>query len=372
MGLEEEIEAIEEEIAETPYNKSTEEHIGRLKAKLAEKKEELEKRQSRSGGGGHGYAVEKHGDATVAMVGFPSVGKSTLLNALTNAESEVGSYEFTTLDVTPGMLQFRGANVQLLDVPGLIEGAAAGRGGGKEVLSVVRTADLVLFVLSPYEIEQYDKLSEELYRNKVRLDQEPPRVTVTAKGKGGIDVTASVDLDIDERTVAEICREHGYVNADVTIGEQLDLDRLIDGIQDNREYVPSLVTVNKADLLDEAYVDTVYEQLRERDLDPEEDVIFISAEERKGLEALKEAIWERLDLIRVYMEKPGRGVDYEEPLVVPEGSTIGEACEKLGGRFDERFNFARVSGPSATHDRMQVGRDHELEDEDVLKIVLRR
>ena len=80
MGLEDEIQELEDEIASTPYNKSTEAHIGRLKSKLAEKKEKLEQ-QSGSGGGG-GYGVEKHGDATVALVGFPSVGKSTPLNAL--------------------------------------------------------------------------------------------------------------------------------------------------------------------------------------------------------------------------------------------------------------------------------------------------
>src|SRR6056297_322760 len=168
MGLEEEIDAIEEEIRNTPYNKSTEAHIGRLKSKLAEKKEKLEN-QSGSGGGG-GYAVEKHGDASVALVGFPSVGKSTLVNALTNADSEVGSYEFTTLNVNPGMLEYNGADIQILDVPGLIEGAAGGRGGGQEVLSVVRTADLIVFMVSVFEIDQYDRLREELYKNKIRLD----------------------------------------------------------------------------------------------------------------------------------------------------------------------------------------------------------
>jgi ribosome-interacting GTPase 1 len=371
MGLEEEIEALQEEIAETPYNKSTEAHIGRLKAKLAEKKEELEKRQQQSGGGSGGYAVEKHGDATVALVGFPSVGKSTLLNALTNAESETGAYEFTTLDVNPGMLQYNGANVQLLDVPGLIEGAASGRGGGKAVLSVVRTADLVLFVLSPFELQQYDRLREELYDNKVRLDTEPPRVSITRKGKGGIDVTASDAFSIDEATVADVLREQGYVNADVSIGGNPDIDEIIDGVMDNREYIPSLVAVNKADLIDRSYLDTVYEGLRERDVDPEE-AVFISAEEGKGLEGLKERLWERLDLIRVYMDKPGRGVDYEEPLVLWAGSTVEDACEKLGGEFDERFRFARVSGPSAKHDRQQVGAEHVLEDEDVLKLVLRK
>jgi ribosome-interacting GTPase 1 len=367
MGLEEDIEEIEQEIRETPYNKSTEAHIGRLKAKLAEMKEKLERQQS-SSGGGPGYAVEKHGDATVALVGFPSVGKSTLLNALTNADSETGSYEFTTLDVNPGMLKYRGANIQLLDVPGLIEGAASGRGDGQEVLSVVRTADLVIFLLSAFEIDQYERLSEELYKNGIRLDTEPPRVSVRPKAKDGISVNSSVDLDLEESTVTSILREHGYANADVTIGEQVDLDRLIDGIRDNRVYLPSLVTVNKVDLIEPDYAETVNENLREHDIDPD-DAVFISAEEEKGLDALRERIWSDLGLIRIYMDKPGRGVDYDEPLILFEGATVEDACEKLGGEFADRFRFARVSGPSAKHDEQQVGLDHELADEDVLRIL---
>lgn len=368
MGLEEEIQELRDEIAETPYNKSTEAHIGRLKSKLAEKKEELAKRQASSGGGG-GYHVEKHGDATVALVGFPSVGKSTLLNALTNAESETGDYEFTTLDVNPGMLDHKGASIQMLDVPGLIEGAASGRGGGQEVLSVVRAADLIVFVLSAFEIDQYERLSTELYKNKIRVDQEPPRVSVTGKGKGGIDVTASVDLDLDEETIQDIVREHGYVNADVTINEQVDIDQLIDGIMDNRVYLPSLVTVNKADLLDPGYVDTVKGELRDHDIDPEE-AIFISAQEEKGLDSLVEQIWQELGLIRVYMDKPGRGVDYEEPLILDAGDTVEDAVEKLG--FTDRYRMSRVTGPSAQHEDQQVGLDHELQDEDILRLVLRK
>ncbi|MDY6818282.1 MAG: GTP-binding protein [Halobacteriales archaeon] len=369
MGLEEEIEELREEIRETPYNKSTEAHIGRLKAKLAEKKEQLENQSS--AGGGHGYAVEKTGDATVALVGFPSTGKSTLLNALTNAESEVGEYEFTTLEVNPGMLQYNGANIQLLDVPGLIEGAAGGRGGGQEVLSVVRTADLVLFMVSVFEIQQYARLREELYANKVRVDQEPPKVSISEKGRGGIRITASEELDLDRSTIKDVLREHGIVNADISIRENLDIDRLIDGVMDNRVYLPSIVAVNKADLIDEDYLPTVKEELREQGIDPAE-VVYISAKEELGLGELKEAIWDGLGLIRIYMDKPGRGVDYEEPLVLRSGSTVRDACEKLGGKFTKQFRFARVSGPSAKHDEQQVGLDHELADEDVLRILTRR
>ncbi|PSQ42319.1 GTP-binding protein [Halobacteriales archaeon QS_9_68_42] len=370
MGLEEEIEALEQEIAETPYNKSTEKHIGRLKAKLSEKKEELERRQS-SGSGGGGYAVEKHGDATVALVGFPSVGKSTLLNALTNAESEVGSYEFTTLDVNPGMLEYNGANIQLLDVPGLIEGAAENRGGGRAVLSVVRTADLVLFVLSAFEIDQYERLDEELYKNKVRLDTEPVQVNVRKKHKGGINLTTSDRVSLDDETIMEVLRQYDYINADVTIRKDLTIDQLVDALQDNREYLPSAVAVNKVDLIEPDYLETVEENLHAHDIDPEE-AVFISAEAERGLGSLKETIWDELGLMRVYMDKPGRGVDREEPLVLTEGATVENALEKLGGSFDQRFRFARVTGPSAKHDEQQVGRDHELEDEDVLRIVARK
>jgi ribosome-interacting GTPase 1 len=369
MGLEEEIEEIREEIANTPYNKSTEAHIGRLKSKLAQKKEKLQNQTS--AGGGHGYAVEKTGDATVALVGFPSVGKSTLVNALTNADSEVGEYEFTTLNVNPGMLKYNGANIQILDVPGLIEGAAGGRGGGKEVLSVVRTADLVCFILSAFEIDQYERLSEELYNTKVRVDEEPPRVTIRGKIKDGIKVTSTVEQDVSEDAIKDVLREHGYVNADVNLGEKLDLDRLIDGVMDNRVYLPSMVAVNKADLIDRDYKPTVDENLRDIGIDPDE-AVFISAEEEKGLEALKEKMWDELGLIRVYMDKPGRGIDWDEPLVIPEGSTIEDAMRHLGGDFEDRFRFARVSGPSAKHDEQQVGTSHELADEDVLKLILRK
>ncbi len=369
MGLEEEVEALREEISDTPYNKSTESHIGRLKAKLAEKKEKLQNQSS--AGGGEGYAVEKTGDATVAFVGFPSVGKSTLLNSLTAAESEVGSYDFTTLNVNPGMLQYNGANIQLLDVPGLIEGAAHGRGGGQEVLSVVRAADLVVFVLSVFEIDQYDRLKTELYENKIRLDSTPPSISIAKKGRGGIRVTSSADQDISENVIKEVLRERGYVNANVTLREKVDIDRLIDGIMDNRVYIPSMVTVNKVDLIEHDYAEKVRGELRDHDIDPDESV-FISAEKEKGLDALREKIWTELGLMRIFMDKPGRGVDYEEPLVLPHGSTIEDACNYLGGELGQRFRFARVSGPSAKHDEQQVGVEHELADGDVLRLILRK
>ncbi|HET6403871.1 MAG TPA: GTPase, partial [Candidatus Thermoplasmatota archaeon] len=139
MTVDEQIKAIEEEIAKTQYNKATQGHIGKLKAKLARLREEQEKRAAAGGGGGGGYDVKKSGMASVALVGFPSVGKSTLLNKLTGTESEVAAYAFTTLTCIPGMMRHKHADIQILDLPGLIRGAAGGKGRGREVISVVRT-----------------------------------------------------------------------------------------------------------------------------------------------------------------------------------------------------------------------------------------
>lgn len=102
---------------------ATEYHLGLLKAKLAKYRSQLLE-PSKKGEKGEGFDVLKSGDARVALIGFPSVGKSTLLSTLTKTESEAANYEFTTLTCIPGVIEYKGANIQLLDLPGIIEGAA--------------------------------------------------------------------------------------------------------------------------------------------------------------------------------------------------------------------------------------------------------
>lgn len=67
-----------------------------------------------------GFDVAKTGDARVGFVGFPSVGKSTLLSNLAGVYSEVAAYEFTTLTTVPGVIRYKGAKIQLLDLPGWV------------------------------------------------------------------------------------------------------------------------------------------------------------------------------------------------------------------------------------------------------------
>ena len=137
---------LEEELRTTKYNKRTEHAIGLLKAKIARLREEIEKERKKARKKGKGFSIKKTGDATVVLVGFPSVGKSTLLNKLTNAKSKVGAYDFTTLNTIPGTMEYENAKIQIIDIPGLILGASTGSGRGKEVLSAVRVADLIIII----------------------------------------------------------------------------------------------------------------------------------------------------------------------------------------------------------------------------------
>src|SRR5204862_6889634 len=123
MGLPEKIKQIEEEMKKTQINKHTEHHIGLLKAKLARVRAELE--ASTSKGGGPAFEIRKGGDATVVLIGIPSVSKSTILNRLTNAKSKVAAYAVTTLTVVPGVLRLCGGHSQIVDLPAVVSGAAS-------------------------------------------------------------------------------------------------------------------------------------------------------------------------------------------------------------------------------------------------------
>ena len=144
MSLVSKIEDIEAEIKRTQVNKATMAHLCGLRAKLAKYKRELMEPSSGGGGGpGAGFDVRSTGDARIGFIGFPSVGKSTLLTSLTDVVSEAAAYEFTTLTCIPGIKFWRGAKIQLLDLPGIIEGAKDGKGRGKQVIAVAKTCSCI-------------------------------------------------------------------------------------------------------------------------------------------------------------------------------------------------------------------------------------
>ena len=366
-GLEDTIKELEDELQRTPYNKATSKHIGRVKAKIAKLREDAVNRAMKSSGGGEGYSVKKSGDATVVLVGFPSTGKSTLLNKLTGTESEVAAYAFTTLTVVPGALEYKGAKIQILDIPGLIAGAAMGKGRGKEVIGVVRSADMIVILVDVFNQGHVDVLMKELYDAGIRINQPKPDITIKKSSHGGVRVhkVGTLELNIDE--IRAILSEQKLMNADILIRGGATQDDLIDAMMGSRVYIPAFIAVNKVDLIDPVQVDEIESDLTERFGMPP---AMISAHTGYHMEELKEQIYQALGFMRVFLRPQGEEADLEEPLIVRSGSTIEDVCRKLHRDFVDRFRYARVWGDLVKHPGQRVGLPYSLHDGDILQIII--
>ncbi|MBW3004849.1 GTP-binding protein [Candidatus Woesearchaeota archaeon] len=354
------IKELEAELKKTQYNKATEHHFGVVKAQIAKLREKIEKQASKKTAGA-GFAVKKSGDATVVLLGFPSVGKSTLLNAITKAKSKIGAYEFTTLDVIPGLLEYNFAKIQILDIPGIISGAAAGKGRGREILSMVRNSDLVLILVDAKHPEHYKKILKEIYDANVRVNQEKPDVKIKKKAKGGISIGSTVKLGISRKTIQDILKELKLNNADVVIRSKIDIDTFIDAIEGNRNYIPALTVITK--------IDSVSEDRRKKLIKEIKPDLVVSAEQGEGIPELKEAVFQKLNLMRLYMKEVGKNPDLEEPMIVRRGITIEGVCRNIHRDFVNKFKYAKIWGKSAKFPGQVFHRlDKVLEDGDIIEI----
>lgn len=363
MGIPEKIKRIEDEMRRTQINKATEHHIGLLKAKLAKLRREQDEARSRGGGSSVGYDIKKSMDATVVLIGLPNVGKSTLLNKLTNSKSKVGEYQFTTLTVVPGVMEHNGALIQILDLPGIIEGASKGKGIGKRVLSVARSADLVLFILDISQPEVLPLLVKEIRGIGMRPDEKPPNVVIEKTSGGGVSVSTQVELTkISVELVKDILRVYRIHNARVLIREDITDEQLIDVLLGNRIYVSTLTVMNKIDLVSSSFIRGLKSKLNY-------DFIPISSDANLNLQELREQLYRKLDFIRIYMRPKGGEADYVTPMIVKKDASVLDICNKVHRELKDDLRYAQVWGKSAKFGGQKVGLTHILMDEDVLTFV---
>lgn len=362
MGILEKIAEIEKEISRTQKNKATEYHLGLLKAKLARYRAQLLEPSGKTGAKGEGFDVMKSGDARVALIGFPSVGKSTLLSALTSTESECAAYEFTTLTCIPGVIQHKGANIQLLDLPGIIEGAAQGKGRGRQVIAVARTADLILMMLDAVKGDvQRELLEKELETVGIRLNKRKPNIYFKVKKAGGLSFNSTVPLTkCSEKMAQLILHEYKIFNCEVLFREDCTTEEFIDVIVGNRIYMPCIYVFNKIDQISIEEVDR---------LAREPNSVVASCNLRLNLDYLRDVIWDFLALVRVYTKKRGERPDFEGGLILRRGCTVEHVCHVIHRLLTQQFKYALVWGTSVKYSPQRVGLSHQMNHDDVIQIV---
>ena len=370
--VEDRIKELEERLASTKVNKATQKSINFIKAQLAKLRESLIQIVSSKKGGGGGFGIKKSGDAQVAFIGFPSVGKSSLLNLLTegNTHSKVAAYDFTTITAIPGMMNIEDAKIQLIDLPGIILGAATGKGKGKEVLGAVRTAELILIIICFREdgtinFQDLKKIRNELNNAGIRLNSRPSRISIKEQTRGGIHFTSKGHQIMDKNEVKALINELGLRNAGVHFSEpNTTPDQLIDFIMGNRVYTKEFVVINKADLM-------------KIPLSPEEITesighnlwVMISVKNQDNINALRHNIFQELNLIRVYLKPPKKEADMDEPIILHKGDNMKTLCRKIHKRFVKDFRFSLIWGSSARHPGQKIANlNHIIEDGDIISI----
>lgn len=305
---EEKIAALEELLGTIPKHKGTDHLRADLRRRLSKLKE-MAQAQKRTGKQVSAFHVDREGAGQVVVAGPTNVGKSALVAALTHATPEVADYPYTTWMPTPGMMPVENVQVQLIDTPPL-----GGEYVEPELLALIRRADLILLVV-------------DLQSDPIRQLEE----TVTF---------------LEEHHIVPLHRQERYP-------EQ----------QRRLTFIPLLVVVNKND---DGRFDEDFEVLAEL-LGNEWPLLPVSAATGRNLELLKRAVFDRLEIIRVYSKPPGKAPDFNVPFVLKKGSTVEELAGRVHKDFLERFKTARVWG-SAVFDGQMVGRDHVLQDGDVVEL----
>jgi ribosome-interacting GTPase 1 len=237
------------------------------------------------------------------------------------------------------------------------------------VIAVVRSADLILVLVDVFNEKHTDVLLRELHDAGIRINRPRPDITIKKSGCGGVrlNTVGNPDLDLDE--IRSMLAENKIVNADVLIRGEVTQDDFIDAMSGNRVYVPAFIAVNKVDLVDGETRTEIEMELNERFGQPP---IMVSAQSGYHIEAMKDAIYDNLGFMRVFMKPVGGPADMDEPLIIRSPATVADVCNRLHRDFVSKFRYAKIWGDSVKHDAQRVGLAHRLADGDVLSVVTRR
>jgi len=374
-SLEEKIKFLEEFISLVPKHKGTEKIVALNKSRLAKLKREVEERRQRLKTTQKvisPFSIKKEGIQVILISSYftPGAGKTSVLNYLTGAaKAKIGKY--TPLPEI-GIYHYYKIRFQIVEMPAIMKGSSEGVGNGKEILSQIRSCDLICLCidLSRNVDEQVNLLLNELSKADIRINRPPPPLNIQKTGSNKIQVLYLTDQakkadDIGEFTerIKDIVNANGVRNAIIKIYGEISLDDVIDTLTPSVVYKKAMIIATKGDL---SYTEDIFSELKHDYSDKFPLIIGTSIHKGKFPHDFGELILRYLKKIKIYTMSSG-GEIAEKPLIMKENSTVKDAAIKIHKTFYELFDHAIVIRESDRQKRKKVGLDYVLIDNDIIE-----
>jgi len=368
----ERLQLMQEFLSLVPKHKGTAKTCAQVKKQMAALRRELEeKKRKKTGKSGPKLFIEKEGAAQIALISLTKAGKSSLLSAVTHAKVEVSVNPYTTREPVPGIMDYQDMQLQIIEAPALIEGAADGRAWGPKTLGLARNADglMLLVDLSKDPVKQMSLILDEL--NKARISTSKPKSTVEVErrymGAGLRIIVTGKLVDCTFRDVEDLLKSYNVTDGVVKIHGEATLGEVEDAIFESTVYKAAVVVANKIDIdgaegnlkVLRAYVGYRLP------------VVAVSSKTGTGLENLAETMVKTLEIIRVYTKEPAEREYSKKPFVLRKNSTIYDLARSIHSDFKDNFSFARVWSNRLVFSPRRVGANFTLEDGDVVEIHLK-
>jgi len=368
---EEKLEALKEFLSAIPKHKGTENLVRQVKRQMAILRREVEeRRRSKKSGRGPKFFVEKEGAAQVITLGLANSGKSTLIAALTNARPLVSNIPYTTQKPVVGMMPYEDIQFQLIEAPAIIEGASEGAAWGLKTIGLARNADAIIILLdaSDNPISQLKLILRELNNAKLLITKPKGRVEIERRSSGGIQVLVMgrlVNATLDD--VRLLLNSYRIYHALVKIYGEVSLDDIEDAIYESVIYKPTVIVLNKVDLIDEASLKSIINQIKSI-VGDDVPVLTVSAKTGAGLKELGKVLFKITGIIRIYTKQPNEDKPSNRPLILKEGATVFDVAKAIHSILYKKFKYAKIWGPSAKYPGERVGGDHVVKDGDIVEI----
>ena len=343
---EERIIALEKMISHCPKHKGTENLLKTLKERLAKLRKEQEATRKK----GRSEGISKEGAAQVVVLGYTNTGKSLLIKNLTNADPKISEYPFTTTKPLPGMIDYDGAKIQIIDTPSLLHYSEDKNGErNRAILGIARNADiLILIARTKQELLELLSLVESY---GFKINKKKPDIIIRKNPKG-VSIIGEELVKENDR-ILRILQDMGIKNIEIIVKEPCSIEDILLVLNQNIRFIDAILLVNNPGC---------------KEINREGDIIILDINNPQHLEVLKREIWERLGLVRIYTKEPGQEPKMDIPVVIKKGDTLREVAQQLHKDFVEKFRYARIWGKSSKFPGQKVGIDHIPMDKDIVEI----